>query len=180
MSVAQSLTTHPQRGRHQGRQNIRHALIHYASAFGLALCFFYVHASAEEQSKVTEGSVSKHIHGFEGSWRFDKEDFSKRHPFYMDWMVRKALNTRLVLSSEFFIQYRSPGQLHKSKRSIIEVEKLEQGWRLTRKEGDAHITMTLTLENDRWIYREADMEYQLHRDHPEEWQRWLSGAKSNG
>ena len=110
---------------------------------------------------------------YEGHWRFVKEDFSKRHPFWPNYFIKKALKTRLYLSKDKFIQYKDPNTLHGKPKDIISiVEKKDNHWEFKRKDSDNIVLFTLTKKNGIWIYREGKKEYQLKKDSPDLHLKW--------
>jgi len=111
--------------------------------------------------------------GYQGYWRFVKDDFSKRHPFYLSFMINKAMNTRLYLDDQVFIQYVKPQKLHKPAESLIKVrEEMNGGWSFVRKNMDGLVEFEIVLEGQKWYYREGKMEYQLIKTTEKEVEEW--------
>lgn len=116
--------------------------------------------------------------GYQGYWRFVKEDFSKRHPFYLSFMINKAMNTRLYLDDQVFMQYVKPKKLHKSAESLIKVKKdSDRGWSFVRKNKGGLVEFQIVLEGQKWYYREGKMEYQLIKTTEKEVEEWEKQIK---
>jgi hypothetical protein len=115
---------------------------------------------------------------YEGYWRFVKEDFRARHPWWPGWMVGKALKTRLFLSKDVFIQYKSPTEKHGEPKKITFLEQSSpEMWEFGRQESDGILTFSLTKSEQGWVYREGKTEYLLRKESPQEVIKWKSGEK---
>jgi sensor histidine kinase YesM len=114
---------------------------------------------------------------YQGYWSFVREDFKKRHRFWPSWMINKAMNTRLYLSDDFFIQYSNPKKTYKEPRPIRKiVQQGEQSWTFVREEGGKQVSFELKKEGELWIYRENEKVYQLVKNSPEDVLAWKENS----
>jgi hypothetical protein len=119
---------------------------------------------------------------YKGYWRFDRVDFEKRHKYMFGFLINKALNTRLQLTDEHYIQYLNPTKIYKDKRKIISVLKLLKdnklkGWEFTRIENEKKITFSIVKDQEYWYFREAKKEYQLIKESESDYKKWLQNNR---
>jgi len=112
-------------------------------------------------------------HPWQGYWRFAKEDFKTKHPWWPNFVINKALKTRLFLSKETFIQYSEPSKIYGKPRKISSIlKKGPDQWLFTRKEKSQSIKFTFSKVTDIWIYTEGKKVYQLIKDSKEDTLHW--------
>lgn len=116
------------------------------------------------------------VKDYRGHWRFVKEDFSKRHPWWPGFMIKKALKTRLVLSDEHFVQYLKPGEMHGQPREIIEVKALAEGWSFLRVEKGDEVSFRIIPRGERWFYIEEGKEYEVVKESEAEVKTWAEAS----
>lgn len=116
----------------------------------------------------------------EGYYRFEREDFRRRHPLMLGFMVNKALRTRLHITGDHYIQYITPDKLYKDRREVLEVSPTSEqtGWRFVRLESGRQISYTMTPQGqNRWLYKEGDKEYLLIKCSDQEVADWKNAGK---
>jgi hypothetical protein len=111
---------------------------------------------------------------YEGYYRFVRDDFKKRHRFMLNFLVNKALNTRLCVKNGKFIQYISPKKTYKSKRKIISVKNINGSWHFERMEGNKKIMFSFIKEKNKWFYVENKLKYQVIKDNEKEHNDWVN------
>lgn len=122
-------------------------------------------------------SFCDYQNAYEGYWRFVKKDFKKRHRFLPSFLIEKAIQTRLYISSTEFIQYISPDVIHKEPRKITDISKIENGWKFTRIEDKKEINFKLVKEKNNWFFKEVGKEYQVIKDNQIDVEKWKGKNK---
>jgi hypothetical protein len=134
---------------------------------GLLLTVFLTSTplQAEERVEITEPW---------GTWAFVKSDFKKRHPFWLPFMINKAMKSRLVLTSKHFAQHWTADDVVNDPEPIRSVVTLPQGgWKLTRQNEDGkRVDFTITPRDERWFYTEGKLKYQVIKQSAEQIKAW--------
>lgn len=127
---------------------------------------FFLALTTHAFSKQTD---INHVYGY---WRFDKNHFKEVHPMWIGWMIKKAMNTRLFISENEYIQYMKPKKVYGSIRPIVDMSFDKNKWIFKRKEKSTLVPFQIYHEDGKWFFKEGKKVYQVHKDNDLEIKAW--------
>ena len=102
---------------------------------------------------------------FIGTWKFDRQQFSKQHPFYPKFIVDKAMKARLVLTKQTFTQYKNNDTKLYPKEKLKLLRYSNSEWVFQRENQSGNVKeFRITKTDGDYYYHEKNKTYLIHRD----------------
>jgi hypothetical protein len=87
-----------------------------------------------------------------GAWQFEESWFGKQHPWLPRFVVRQALQSKLILDSDFYHQVDGKGRALKKPRRLRLVGASSEKADLERTEGNKQVSFVIEKRPDGFMY----------------------------
>ncbi len=98
---------------------------------------------------------------YQGTWRFDREQFEDKHYLLPGFMVNRAMKTRLVLADDYFAQYDDDREIIGVKRPLEILKRDENEYALQRLDDGKPVQFFMQQRDDGIYFVEGKDEYKL-------------------
>jgi hypothetical protein len=100
----------------------------------------------------TDSSLNYDHLTWTGAWQFEESWFGKQHPWLPGFIVRQALQSKLILHSDFYHQVDGKGRALKKPRRLRLVGASSEKADLERTEGNKQVSFAIEKRTDGFMY----------------------------